>query len=99
MTAQVRYGGAPVQLHADKAYDIAADRRFPRWRRTVRGEVRRSRRGCSGKPHARSNSPPRPALPLMPFQTLTTAASPKLGSARHKVQAINHPIGEGANVV
>ena len=23
MTAQVRYGGAPAQLHADKAYDIA----------------------------------------------------------------------------
>jgi hypothetical protein len=24
MTAPVRYGGAPAQLHADKAYDIAA---------------------------------------------------------------------------
>jgi hypothetical protein len=23
MTAQVRYGGAPAQLHADKAHDIA----------------------------------------------------------------------------
>ena len=36
MTAQVRYGGAPAQLHADKAYDIAgrprcaAEESFPR---------------------------------------------------------------------
>ena len=36
MTAQVRYGGAPAQLHADKADDIAgrprcaAEESFPR---------------------------------------------------------------------
>ena len=36
MTAQVRYGGAPAQLHADKACDIAgrlrcaAEESFPR---------------------------------------------------------------------
>ena len=29
MTAQVRYGGAPAQLHADKAYDIAGARDAP----------------------------------------------------------------------
>jgi hypothetical protein len=36
MTLQVRYGGAPAQLHADKAYDsagrprCAAEESFPR---------------------------------------------------------------------
>jgi hypothetical protein len=29
MTAQVRHGGGPAQLHADKAYDIAGARDAP----------------------------------------------------------------------